>query len=73
MAHVLLIEDDSGIRTAVVRALLARGHAVDSAGTGLDGLQVMLTSSPDAVVLDLGLPDVDGVAATIRKAAERRC
>ena len=60
MAHVLLIEDDSGIRTAVVRALLARGHAVDSAGTGLDGLQVMLTSSPDAVVLDLGLPDVDG-------------
>lgn len=60
MAHVLLIEDDAGIRTAVVRALLGRGHAVDSAGSGLDGLQVMLTGSPDAVVLDLGLPDVDG-------------
>jgi DNA-binding response OmpR family regulator len=60
VAHVLLIEDDAGIRTAVVRALLGRGHAVDSAGTGLDGLQVMLTGSPDAVVLDLGLPDVDG-------------
>ncbi len=60
MAHVLLIEDDAGIRTAVVRALHSRGHAVDSAGTGLDGLQSMLTGSPDAVVLDLGLPDVDG-------------
>ncbi len=60
MAHVLLIEDDAGIRTSVVRALHGRGHAVDSAGTGLDGLQVMLTGSPDVVVLDLGLPDVDG-------------
>ena len=60
MAHVLLIEDDPGIRTAVVRALLSRGHAVDSAPNGLDGLQVMLTGNPDAVVLDLGLPDVAG-------------
>ncbi len=60
MAHVLLIEDDAGIRTAVVRALHGRGHAVDSAGTGLDGLQSMLTGSPDVVVLDLGLPDVAG-------------
>ena len=60
MAHVLLIEDDAGIRTAVVRALLGRGHAVDSAATGLDGLQSMLTGDPEAVVLDLGLPDVDG-------------
>lgn len=60
MAHVLLIEDDAGIRTSVVRALHGRGHAVDSAGTGLDGLQAMLTGSPEVVVLDLGLPDVDG-------------
>jgi len=57
---VLLVEDDAGIRTAVVRALLARGHAVDSAGTGLDGLQALLVGHPDAVVLDLGLPDVAG-------------
>lgn len=60
MAHILLIEDDTGIRIAVVRALLSRGHAVDSAGTGLDGLQTMLTGAPEVVVLDLGLPDVDG-------------
>ncbi len=60
MAHVLLIEDDLGIRSAIVRALLSRGHAVDSAGTGLDGLQSMLTGAPDVIVLDLGLPDVAG-------------
>ncbi len=60
MVHVLLIEDDAGIRTALTRALTARGHAVESAPNGLDGLQQLLTGQPDVVVLDLGLPDVPG-------------
>ncbi len=60
MAHVLLVEDDPGIRSAVTRALHMRGHAVDSAATGLDGLQVLLSGSPDVVILDLGLPDIAG-------------
>lgn len=60
MVHVLVIEDDPGIRTAVTRALLARGHAVDSAADGLTGLQVMLTQNPETVILDLGLPDISG-------------
>ncbi len=60
MAHVLVIEDDPGIRGAVIRALTARGHAVDSSTNGLDGLQTILTGDPDVVILDLGLPDVPG-------------
>ncbi|MBK6762942.1 MAG: response regulator transcription factor [Micrococcales bacterium] len=60
MVHVLLIEDDPGIRTAVTRALLARGHAVDTAPDGLTGLQSLLTQNPEAVILDLGLPDITG-------------
>lgn len=60
MVHVLLIEDDPGIRSAVTRSLLARGHAVDSAPDGLTGLQLMLTQNPEAVILDLGLPDISG-------------
>lgn len=60
MAHVLVIEDDPGIRTAVIRALTARGHAVDPATTGLDGLQTILSNDPEVVILDLGLPDVPG-------------
>ena len=60
MAHVLIVEDDGGIRSAVIRSLTARGHAVDSATSGLDGLQAMLTQQPDVVILDLGLPDVPG-------------
>lgn len=60
MAHVLLVEDDLGIRSAVMRALNSRGHAVDAATNGLDGLQMMLTGEPEVIILDLGLPDVPG-------------
>jgi DNA-binding response OmpR family regulator len=57
---VLLIEDDAAIRGALIRGLSERGHAVASAGTGMAGLEQAVSSQPDLVVLDLGLPDVDG-------------
>lgn len=60
MAQVLLIEDDVAIRTALLRALGERGHAVASAGDAMSGLRLALDDRPDLVVLDLGLPDVDG-------------
>ena len=60
MVQLLVIEDDAGIRTALVRALTDRGHAVDSARDGMSGLKRLVESGPDAVVLDLGLPDLPG-------------
>ncbi|TKK88393.1 response regulator transcription factor [Herbidospora galbida] len=60
MASLLLIEDDVTIRTALVRALRDKGHAVASAASALDGLRMALDDRPDLVVLDLGLPDLDG-------------
>ncbi len=60
MAHVLLIEDDATIRQGLVRALNERGHAVTTAPTGSDGLRLVVAERPDLVVLDLGLPDLDG-------------
>lgn len=57
---MLLIEDDAAIRGALIRGLSERGHAVASAGTGMAGLEQAVSSQPDLVVLDLGLPDVDG-------------
>ena len=60
MAELLLIEDDADIRTALIRALDQRGHATRSVGTGMDGLQGAIDHTPDVVLLDLGLPDVDG-------------
>ncbi|HET9020483.1 MAG TPA: response regulator transcription factor [Ornithinibacter sp.] len=60
MAHVLVIEDDPAIRSSLVRSLTERGHAVSSAPAGMPGLQQALDDQPDVVLLDLGLPDLDG-------------
>jgi DNA-binding response OmpR family regulator len=60
VAQLLIVEDDERIRTALIRALRDRGHAVSSAGTALDGLRQAVDERPDLVVLDLGLPDLDG-------------
>ena len=60
MARLLLIEDDLTIRTPLVRALRERGHAVAAASTAMAGLRDALDDRPDLVVLDLGLPDLDG-------------
>ncbi len=61
MASLLLIEDDPGIRSTLARALAERGHAVDAASGGMAGLERALETGPDLVLLDLGLPDLDGV------------
>jgi two-component system KDP operon response regulator KdpE len=60
MAHLLLIEDDPTIRSALIRSLTSRGHSVDSAADAMSGLQQLVADPPDAVVLDLGLPDLPG-------------
>jgi DNA-binding response OmpR family regulator len=57
---VLAIEDDADIRQ-LLRALLGReGYAVTEAATGRDGLRAFHESRPDLVILDVGLPDLDG-------------
>jgi DNA-binding response OmpR family regulator len=60
MASVLLIEDDQRIRASLARVLADRGHDVESSATGMAGVQEVVTGEFDVVVLDLGLPDVDG-------------
>jgi DNA-binding response OmpR family regulator len=60
MASVLVIEDDQRIREALARSLADAGHAVRTEGRGSDALSVVVDWRPDVVVLDLGLPDLDG-------------
>lgn len=55
-----MIEDDARIRPLVMRALGERGYAVSSAATGMQGLSLAVEGRPDLVILDLGLPDIDG-------------
>jgi DNA-binding response OmpR family regulator len=56
----MLVEDDPEIRRALIRALSELGHAVTSSSAGVPALQQIITAPPDLVVLDLGLPDIDG-------------
>jgi DNA-binding response OmpR family regulator len=60
VALLLLIEDDPEIRRALIQALGERGHAVRTASTGMSGLHDAVSGDPDLVILDLGLPDMDG-------------
>jgi len=57
---VLVIEDDQRIREVVASALVDAGHAVRTERRGADGLTAVVDWQPDVVVLDLGLPDLDG-------------
>ncbi len=61
MPHILVIEDDVDVRTSLLTALAAQGYATSSAGTGLAGLEAVVSGHPDLIVLDLGLPDMNGV------------
>ena len=72
MSSVLVVEDDPAIRSAVQRAMTDRGHAVAVAQTGMAGLETVLQGSHDVVLLDLGLPDIDGMTliSMIRAASD---
>ena len=59
--RVLIVEDDKALRTALERALRFDGYDVTEAGDGTQGLEALTNSTFDAVVLDLGLPNIDGL------------
>src|SRR5262245_39215255 len=63
MATVLPVEDDHIVRGALMRSLTDRGHTVHAVGTALEALRRVAANAPDLVVLDLGLPDLDGADA----------
>lgn len=60
MTHVLVVEDERGLRNALGINLRARGYEVDLAADGRSALDLAARHPPDAVILDLGLPDMDG-------------
>lgn len=61
MARIVLIEDDVEIRRLVADALSRGGHDVESANRALPGLELAVKGDPDLVLMDLGLPDIDGI------------
>lgn len=69
--RVVVIEDEIEIAALIAKALRRDGHEVDVAATGAGGLELVVGTEPDVVILDLGLPDHDGmdVLRDIRKAS----
>ncbi|MFE2294202.1 response regulator transcription factor [Streptomyces sp. NPDC059452] len=63
MASVLLVEDDHFVRAALIRHLTDASHSVRSVGTALEALREISQLHFDVVILDLGLPDLDGSKA----------
>jgi DNA-binding response OmpR family regulator len=64
--RVLLVEDAPRLREIVARRLREEGYATDATGTGTDAVARALSTRYDAIVLDLRLPDVDGMDACAR-------
>lgn len=60
MASIVVIEDDQHIRQSIARLLAESGHDVVTSGTAMAGLEHTVQGAPDLVLLDLGLPDLDG-------------
>lgn len=59
--RILIIEDDATIAANLYDFLEARGHSIDAAADGVTGLHLAVSQTFDAIVLDLGLPGMDGL------------
>lgn len=63
-ARVLIVDDERAIRRFLLTSLTAHGFTVFEAANGRDALNVAIHDRPDLLILDLGLPDMDGVEVT---------
>jgi two-component system, OmpR family, response regulator MprA len=61
LVRILVVDDDRSLRDALRRALTLGGYDVQSAEGGQPGLTQVAAGGPDAVVLDVGMPDIDGL------------
>ncbi len=59
--QILLVEDDRPLALSLTQALAARGYVVNPVDRGRLALNTLLTEPPDIIILDLGLPDMDGL------------
>ena len=60
-ASIIIIEDEKNICNFIETVLTPQNYQVTCAYTGTDGLKLINTHKPDVVLLDLGLPDMDGL------------
>lgn len=59
--RILIIEDDKYIQDFISLSLKTNGYVFDKASTGIEGISLFNNNHPDIILLDLGLPDIDGI------------
>ena len=64
--NILVVDDEPAIRRFLRTALGAYGHVISQATSGAEALKSVATTPPDLIILDLGLPDMDGIEVTRR-------
>jgi two-component system, OmpR family, KDP operon response regulator KdpE len=73
VAHILVIDDEPQILRAIRTILTEKQFKVTTASRGEEGLALAATSEPDVIILDLGLPDMDGVEVCTRLREWTQC
>ncbi len=66
MALILVVDDDAGVRRSLERVLLSRGHQVLLAADGGEGLQTWRERGADLVLLDIHMPNTDGIEVLVQ-------
>lgn len=66
MVRILYIDDDMANRMLVKRVLMADGIEMDEAENAHDGIQMATDNPPDLILMDISMPDMDGLTATNR-------
>ncbi|MCL4535723.1 MAG: response regulator transcription factor, partial [Bacteroidetes bacterium] len=66
MQRILVIDDDPAVTSVLRRGLSYEGFAVDTAGSGADGLEIARERTPDLVILDIMMPGMDGLEVLSR-------
>jgi two-component system KDP operon response regulator KdpE len=65
-ARILLVDDELSLQRVVIPLLRSRGYEVEAASSGAEALSAVAAGPPDLVILDLGLPDMDGLEVCTR-------
>lgn len=68
---ILLVEDDAALAAGLLEALRKEGLAINHVANGADALHVIAAETPDTVILDLGLPDMDGLSVLKKLRAQQ--
>jgi two-component system response regulator MprA len=70
MVRILVVEDDTAVRDSLARTLRFEGHQVATAGDGVEAIEAVHAEEPDAMILDVSMPRLDGLEALRRLRAE---